>query len=104
MFENFVFLQLRERIQSFAPIHFWRTKSGAEVDFVIDRAAYPLAVEVKYSSFRTPVIGKSLHSFIKRYNPPHVYIVTRDFIRDMKIGATMVHFVPFFFSVEEVRE
>lgn len=96
LFENFVLLLLCERVQPLYPIHFWRTKSGAEVDFVIDAAQYPLAVEVKYSSYRTPAIGKSLHSFIQRYNPPHAYIVTKDYAHEMRVGTTVVHFVPFY--------
>ena len=94
LFENFVFLLLQEYAKSFSPVHFWRTKSGAEVDFVVDTPAYPLAVEVKYSSFRAPVVGKSLHSFIKRYTPPHAYIVTKDYAHEMNVGSTTLHFTP----------
>lgn len=96
LFENFILLLLHEHHKSLSPIHFWRTKSGAEVDFVIDAVNYPVAIEVKYSSFHAPAIGKSLHSFIKRYNPPHAYIVTKDYAHEMNIGTTVIHFVPFY--------
>jgi uncharacterized protein len=94
-FQNMVYLMLRQMtLHTSMHIHSWRTKDGAEVDFVIDTSASPLAIEVKYSSFRTPVIGKSLRSFIKRYNPPRAYVVTKDYSHEIKVDATIVHFVP----------
>ncbi len=96
-FQNLVYLMLRQMtLHTSMRIHSWRTKDGAEVDFVVDAGSYPIAVEVKYSSFRSPVIGKSLHSFIKRYHPPHAYIVTKDYTHEVYGDATAVHFVPLY--------
>ncbi|MEK7173999.1 MAG: ATP-binding protein [Patescibacteria group bacterium] len=95
IFENFVFLLLLEYARDgMHPIRFWRTKSGAEVDFVVD-AVYPVAFEVKYASFREPTIGKSLHSFIKQYSPPNAYIITKDYAHKVVVGKTTVNFMPF---------
>lgn len=101
VFENFVFLLLYEYAQSsFTPVRFWRTKSGAEVDFILDRGTTPIAIEVKYTPLREPVIGKSLHSFVQRYNPPHAYIVTKEYMREIQVGSTTIHFIPFYFLPE----
>jgi predicted AAA+ superfamily ATPase len=97
LFENFIFLLLRGRGDSFLrPVHFWRTKSGAEVDFVIEQGVNPVPIEVKYAAFRKPIIGKSLRSFIERYQPDRAYIVTKDYSHEVSIGATTVNFVPFY--------
>ena len=97
LFENFIFLLLRGFRDSFLhPVHFWRTKSGAEVDFVIEHGTHPIPIEVKYAAFRKPVIGKSLRSFIERYHPERAYIVTKDYSHFVSVGATAIHFVPFY--------
>ena len=97
LFENLVFLLLQERFGSLAnPIGFWRSKSGAEVDFVVERNEHPVPIEVKYSSFQKPTIGKSLHSFIERYKPNCAYIVTKDYSHKIVVDKTAVHFIPFY--------
>lgn len=106
LFENFVFLLLlRAQRDSFLrPLYFWRTKSGAEVDFIIERGVHPIPVEVKYASFRKPVIGKSLHSFIERYQPDFAYIVTKDYSHEIVVSATTVRFMPFYLLMEVIAE
>ena len=102
LFENFVFLLLHESFSSLSyPIRFWRTKSGAEVDFIIDRGTSPIAVEVKSGPFRAPIVGKSLRSFIQRYKPPHVFIVTKDYMHTLMVDTTAAHFVPFYMLPHE---
>ncbi|WP_022852306.1 ATP-binding protein [Thermodesulfatator atlanticus] len=55
-------------------VNYWRSKSGAEVDFVIqDRK--PLPVEVKAGVAKSP--GKSLLSFLKRYASKRAFILHR---------------------------
>jgi len=55
-------------------VNYWRSKSGAEVDFVIqDRE--PLPVEVKAGVAKSP--GKSLLSFLKRYASKRAFILHR---------------------------
>src|SRR3990167_1348064 len=47
-------------------IHFWRTQSGAEVDFVIYRHdGCIIPIEVKFKSMNEPVVTRSFRSFIQ---------------------------------------
>lgn len=74
------------------PVKYWRTKSKAEVDFVIERkqAVYP--VEVKYASNRN--VGKSFYSFIEKFNPPVGIILTKDYVGQERIKNTVLKFIP----------
>lgn len=64
--ENYVFSEL---LKQGLGLNYWRTKSKAEVDFIIDRA-YPL--EVKTAS-RT---SRALHSFSEKYRPKKAFITS----------------------------
>ena len=73
-------------------IKYWRTKAKAEVDFVVEKeqAAYP--IEIKYSSKR--IVGKSLFSFIEKFNPPVAVVLTKDYIGEEIVNKTKIKFIP----------
>ena len=73
-------------------LKYWRTKSKAEVDFIIEKGVVIIPVEIKYSSKK--VIGKSLYSFIEKFNPPKVIILTKDFLAEEKIKNCKIQFIP----------
>jgi len=91
--ENFVFSQLKQG--SISKLNFWRTKSKAEVDFVLQRQGEIIPIEVKYS--KSPVIGKSFHSFIEKFSPKKGYIFTNEFADIQKIKNTKIYFVPVYY-------
>jgi uncharacterized protein len=94
LFENFVYLVLRKNTAhtSFRA-HFWRTKYGAEVDFVVDAGTKPVPIEVKYSHLKEPRIGASLKSFLSRYNPKLAYVVNLGLRATIQAGNTEVRFI-----------
>lgn len=65
LYENFI---ASEIIKAGFDVKYWRTKSRAEVDFVIEKNGKPIPVEVK-SELKRPKITKSFASFIERYKP-----------------------------------
>ena len=71
LFENYVFSELLKMGHS---PKYWRTKVGAEVDFVLDRPEGPIPVEVKLRT-RPGRISRSLRSFIRTSRPQEAYIV-----------------------------
>jgi hypothetical protein len=77
-------------------ISFWRTKDGAEVDFVIKGGSRITPVEVKYKRLSRPEITRSLHSFISAYHPDNALVVNLDYKGDMSVGETKVLFLPFY--------
>ncbi len=70
-FENYVLVEL---LKAGRTPKYWRTKSKAEVDFVLEIDNKLIPVEVK-SGGMTGSITKSLRSFIKTYQPEKAYVV-----------------------------
>jgi len=93
--ENYVFMNLKRRSNEFQNISFWRTKSKAEVDFVIEKEGEVIPIEVKYS--KNPPVGKSLYSFIGKFSPSKAYIFTKGFTKEVKVGNCKVKFIPVYY-------
>ncbi|MBW1729171.1 MAG: ATP-binding protein [Deltaproteobacteria bacterium] len=97
LFENFIFNILREKLRfSGAKLYFWRTKDGAEVDFVVDFAKKIIPMEVKYKRLPKIEISRSLRSFMEKYKPPHAIIVNLSLSETINIGRTNVTFLPYY--------
>ena len=75
-------------------LHFWRTKSGAEVDFVIQGRGGVVPVEVKSGVASNP--GRSLVSFIKKYRPSKAYVIHSGEVFSREVEGTVVSFLPFY--------
>ena len=91
--ENFVFSCLKR--QKNAKLNFWRTKSKAEVDFVLQKQGEIIPVEAKYSF--APSVGKSLYSFIEKFSPKKVYVFTKGMSGKKKIENTKIYFIPVYY-------
>lgn len=91
--ENFVFSSLMRK--NLGKINYWRTKSLAEVDFVLQKEDAIIPLEVKYSPKPTP--GKSFYSFLEKFSPKKGYILTAGNPNIQKIKSTQVYFVPIFY-------
>ncbi len=97
LFQNFVFNVLREKfLLPSLHLHFWRTKDGAEVDFVVDKAMETIPFEVKYKSFKKTEVERSFKSFFSKYNPPKAYVVNLSLNKEVTIAKTKVAFIPFY--------
>jgi len=70
LFENYVLTELLKA--GFAP-KYWRTKSQAEVDFVVEHDSEIIPIEVKLTRAE---ISRSLRSFIEIYKPRRAFIVS----------------------------
>jgi len=78
-FEHLVFMELtayRSYSGKDFPIHFWRTKSGLEVDFVLGDGE--IAVEVKGTSRVDGAELKALHAFKEEYSPRKTFVVSNE--------------------------
>ncbi len=75
-------------------IYYWRSSSGAEVDFVFKTKAGITAVEVKSGPLTKPKISRSLRSFITAYQPDMVYLVNKSLDQMLDVSGTMVRFIP----------
>ncbi|KKT77515.1 MAG: ATPase [Microgenomates group bacterium GW2011_GWB1_44_8] len=104
VFENACYLRIKE-LDFVRPAQFWRTKSGAEVDFVVvsPRTGNLIPVEVKMSSKGT--FGKSLISFIRAYQPEvgYIYFQSGEEKGSGKTyGKTDIKFMPYHYLPEKV--
>jgi len=96
VFQNFIFNLMKEKVLfSPAEIHFWRTKDKAEVDFVITLGQRTLPVEVKFKELKKPEIGRSLRSFISRYQPEMAWVINTELKKKIKLEKTEISFLPF---------
>jgi predicted AAA+ superfamily ATPase len=90
IFENYVFSELLKL--GIMP-KYWRTKSKAEVDFVIEKENEIIPVEVKLQ-LDTDKIERSMRSFINQYHPKTGFVVTYKGKKGIKkINGCTVRFV-----------
>ena len=75
IFENYVFLELIKNAQSVSRLYFYRTKDGAEVDFILDNMFEKRSFEVKFKQLDKTVKFKSLNDFNKSENIKESYLV-----------------------------
>ena len=88
---------LKFKVQHFYnfTIHFWRTQSGAEVDFVLCYGDVIIPIEAKFRSMKEPVITRSFRSFIDAYQPRYGFFITKDFNKKIIINQCEISFISF---------
>ncbi|MEK6927234.1 MAG: ATP-binding protein [Nanoarchaeota archaeon] len=74
LFENYVASELIK--QGFTP-KYWRTKSGAEVDFVIEKDSEIIPIEVKLNA-SPEKIETGMRSFIEEYKPKKAFVFSHN--------------------------
>jgi predicted AAA+ superfamily ATPase len=93
LLESFVFTELAKTVHPLLDgLSSWRSKSGAEMDFVVEHQGRLLACEVKAGDVRTS-LSRSARSFVEAYEPEQLLVVNRRSYPDMTVGPTRVRFV-----------
>ncbi|EKD65380.1 MAG: ATPase [uncultured bacterium] len=92
--ENFIWSELVKHREKWQNFHFWRTRSQAEVDFVLQKADEIISIEVKFQEMKMPKVSVSLMNFIKRYSPKQAFIITKDFIGQREEGGVKIEYIP----------
>jgi uncharacterized protein len=78
MAESLVHASLRKRLKANESLHFWRTKQGDEVDFILCRDRLPIPIEVK-KYFHGEKDFRSLELFLRAYpESPRAYVLSLD--------------------------
>ena len=96
IFENFIFNHLHDKYESFSPvINYWRTKDGAEVDFIFKLGTSIIPIEAKFRQFSKPKVGKSMYSFLSKYNINKAYIVNRTLMKKVSTDNAAILFTPY---------
>ena len=95
--ENAVFNQMRITLSA-ENLRFWRTKQGAEVDFIVTGADQQIVpVEVKYQSLSRPTAPTGLINFIKKYKPRKAIVLNRNLFILKRFQETDILFAPLYF-------
>lgn len=93
LFENIILkeLLLIQQSKNFG-LHFWRTKQGSEVDFILEKGKTLIPIEVKFN-LRSIKVNSGIRNFIKKYKPKKAYIVNLGFKKQASINKTKIYFV-----------
>ncbi|NOZ80279.1 MAG: ATP-binding protein [DPANN group archaeon] len=88
LYENFI---AAEMIKQDVELKYWRTRSGGEVDFVIEKEGRIIPIEIK-TIISNKNLGRSFHSFIETYAPKDAFVLSLNFSAERTIGTCRVHF------------
>ncbi len=96
--ENLIFQELlKYKVQNFMhfTIHYWRTKSGAEVDFVLFKNWDNfIPIEVKFQNLPHPAITRGYRSFLQAYHPKIGIVINKNILDSAEFDGCLVHFIP----------
>lgn len=89
-FEHFLLMELlayRSYHRLDFPIHFWRTKTGLEVDFILGDGE--IAVEIKGKSLVDSSDMRALRTFVEEYHPRKAIVVSTERERRVTQGVSV---------------
>lgn len=96
-FRNHVYNIAKTKIRGTgASLHYWRTKSGAEVDFVIKLGNRAIPIEVKFKELKEPKLSRSLRSFIRKYKPSVAIVISLTSLESVSLNGCRVKFLNIF--------
>ncbi len=93
LMENWVFSELYKCMPLTSVIHFWRSKAGAEVDFVVEQAGRIMALKVKSADLDHPRLGRSARSFIDAYRPDKFLVLNHSLEATVSMDNGQVDFL-----------
>lgn len=91
LLENFIFSELIK--VGMEDIRYWRTKDGAEMDFIVHKKGMDIPIEVKITSYQKPELSRSFYSYIQTYAPQHAVLVSSSHFDSLNVHGTEVHFL-----------
>jgi len=103
LLETWVFTELWKALPDGATLHFWRSASGAEVDFVVARGDVTVAVEVKAGGGR-PRFPRAARSFVEAYRPRALLMIQSGQSHRQLEGETDLRWLPVGEVASVIRE
>lgn len=92
--ENAVLMEIIKGIGPLEEIFFWRTKAGAEVDFIVRQGRSLVPIEVKAGDLAPGTLPRGLHSFLGRTLPETAYVINKSSFGIFKKDKTTVFIIP----------
>lgn len=100
---NFAFTEIYKHINPLLDsIHYWRSKAGAEVDFIIKSQGRIAACEIKVGDLRG-TLPRASRSFIAAYQPELFLAIGSHPHPSISIGGTEVRFIRLFELADAVK-
>lgn len=90
--ENFVSSEI---VKHEKEAKYWRTKSKAEIDFILEKAGKIIPIEVK-SDLKEPKISKSMYSFGEKYKTKRAFILSKSLDKEINSSFGRACFSPLF--------
>lgn len=97
--ENFVSSEI---IKKDMDLRYWRTKSKAEIDFIIEQQGKVVPIEVK-SDLQKPVLSRAIYSFVEKYSVREVFVLSENLDIKKRFDHRLANFKPLF-SVGKIIE
>lgn len=94
LIENYVFAYLVNNLALGEELKFWRTKSGNEVDFVVESGDFLLPIEVKYRAGKKDTIPTGIRFFLLKYNSKKALVITQDYLGKRGANDVKIYFIP----------
>ncbi len=92
LWENAVYGELMKRLPLLDEVRFWRSKNGAEVDFVIRRQDRLIGLEVKAGDLQRPTFSRAARSFSSAYRPRCLAVINAPLRHDLSADGVPVLF------------
>lgn len=104
LLENHLFSELWKALPFASSLRWWRTRSGAEVDFVLSEGDRRVAVEVKAARMTRPKLSRGARSFLQAYEPDLFIVANLELRHSATIANCAVEWLPVTGVVRRVRE
>ena len=104
LLENHVFSELWKALPFAASLNWWRTRSGAEVDFVLREGNRRVGIEVKAARMTRPTLSRGARSFLQAYQPDRLLVANLELAHVEDVEGCVVEWLPVTKVVARVRE
>ncbi|MEA2082537.1 MAG: DUF4143 domain-containing protein, partial [Elusimicrobiota bacterium] len=94
LLENMLLSENLKKLKLDESVFYWRTKAGAEIDFIIEKQGRVIPVEIKSGQVKIGTLTKSFYSFINSFSPAKAVFINRDKFGITKIRGTVVYYIP----------
>ncbi len=104
-FQNMMHAEIKHALSAgSSTLHYWRTKDGAEVDFVIDTGKRMIPIEIKLRALSRSKPPGGLMRFIKKYQSDTAYVINLSLKETIVVDRTTINFIPYFALPELIHQ
>lgn len=93
LFENWIFSEISKNMGINDLFYFWRSKSGAEVNFVMQGQKGLIGYEVNAVPMKQPKLARASRSFINAYTPSQFYVVNLNLRHEEVMDKTQIRWL-----------